>query len=169
MILSLIAAMARNRVIGRDNDLPWRLPADFRRFKQLTMGHVLIVGRRTYESVGNPLPGRTFIVITRQLDYTPAGILVAHSLDEALAIARRQGGPDEVFVGGGAGIYAEALPRAHRLYLTRLDQDFAGDTFFPPFDEARWRLVSEEPHDAGDGADYPWRFQLYEQSQPATR
>src|SRR5437867_8251794 len=132
MTLSIIAAMARNRVIGRDNRLPWHLPADLARFKQLTMGHWLLVGRKTYDSIGRPLPGRTIVVITRNKGFTAKGVLVAYSLAEAVRMAAG----DEVFVAGGAQIYQQALPLARRMYLTILDQDFEGDAFFPDFDPA---------------------------------
>jgi dihydrofolate reductase len=144
MTLSAIVAMAANRCIGRDNTLPWRLPADLKRFKQLTLGHTLILGRKTYESIGRPLPGRTMIVVTRQRDYAPQGVQVAHSLEEALALAR--GG--EVFLAGGAELYRQAMDRVERLHLTRIHRDYEGDTFFPEVDLSRWRLSAEEHHSA---------------------
>jgi dihydrofolate reductase len=128
VIVSLIAAMARNRVIGRGNGLPWHLPADLRRFRDLTLGHTIVMGRKTYESIGAPLPGRRIIVITRQERYAPPGCLVAHSLEEALASAD---GEDELFICGGGELYAEALPLAERLYLTVVELEVEGDTFFP--------------------------------------
>jgi dihydrofolate reductase len=144
MRLSAIVAMAANRCIGKDNALPWRLPADLKRFKQLTLGHTLILGRKTYESIGRPLPGRTMLVVTRQRDYAPEGVQVAHSLEEALELARG----DEAFIAGGAELYRQAMDRVERLYLTRIDRDYEGDTFFPEVDLSRWRLVSEEHHPA---------------------
>ncbi|HEX8819963.1 MAG TPA: dihydrofolate reductase [Archangium sp.] len=144
MTLSAIVAMAANRCIGRDNTLPWRLPADLKRFKQLTLGHTLILGRKTYESIGRPLPGRTMIVVTRQRDYAPQGVQVAHSLEEALALARG----DEVFLAGGAELYRQAMDRVERLHLTRIHRDYEGDTFFPEVDLSRWRLSAEEHHPA---------------------
>lgn len=128
MIVSLIAAMARNRVIGRDNGLPWHIPADLRRFRDLTLGHPLIMGRKTYEGIGTPLPGRQTIVVTRQEGYAAPGCVVAHSLEGALAAA---GSAAEVFICGGGGLYAEALPLAERIYLTVVALEVAGDTFFP--------------------------------------
>ncbi|HZI02759.1 MAG TPA: dihydrofolate reductase, partial [Archangium sp.] len=114
--ISAIVAMATNRCIGRANTLPWRLPADLKRFKQLTMGHTLVMGRKTYESIGRPLPGRTTVVVTRQRDYAPEGVQVAHSLEQALELARG----DEVFIAGGADLYQQAMAHVRRLYLTRI-------------------------------------------------
>jgi dihydrofolate reductase len=144
MKLSAIVAMAANRCIGKDNTLPWRLPADLKRFKQLTLGHTLILGRKTYESIGRPLPGRTMLVVTRQRDYAPEGVQVAHSLEEAL---ERASG-DEVFIAGGAELYRQAMDRVERLHLTQVHADYEGDTFFPEVDLSAWRLVSEEHHPA---------------------
>jgi len=141
MKLSIIAAMSANRVIGNNNNLPWRLPADLKRFKSLTMGHHLIMGRKTFESIGQPLPGRTTVVITHQTGFAPAGVLVAHSIDQALHVVAED---DEVFVAGGAQIYQQMLPRADRLYLTSIHEEFEGDTNFPEFEESDWQLISEE-------------------------
>ena len=157
MTLSAIVAMAANRCIGKDNTLPWRLPADLKRFKQLTMGHTLLMGRKTYESIGRPLPGRTTVVVTRQRDYAPEGVRVAHSLEQALELARG----DEVFIAGGADLYRQALERVRRLYLTRIDRDYPGDTFFPEVDLSGWRLVTEEPHPA-TATEPPFSFLTYE-------
>jgi dihydrofolate reductase len=158
MTLSAIVAMASNRCIGKDNTLPWRLPADLKRFKQLTMGHTLLMGRKTYESIGRPLPGRTTVVVTRQRDYAPEGVRVAHSLEQALELAR---GDDEAFIAGGADLYRQALERVRRLYLTRIDRDYPGDTFFPEVDLSGWRLVTQEPHPA-TATEPPFSFLTYE-------
>lgn len=128
MIVSLIAAMARNRVIGRDNALPWHIPADLRRFRDLTLGHTVIMGRKTYESIGKPLPGRRTVVVTRQEGYAVPGCIVVHSLEAALAAADCA---DEVFICGGGELYAEALPLAERIYLTVVSLEVAGDAVFP--------------------------------------
>ena len=144
MRLSIIAAMARNRVIGRDNRLPWRLPADWRRFKRLTMGHHLIMGRKTFESIGRPLPGRISIVLTGRRSYAPAGVQVAASLEDALRLAQ---GDNEVFVGGGAGVYRQTLDLADRMYLTLLPDDFDGDTYFPRYDDSHWEVRRTEVHE----------------------
>jgi dihydrofolate reductase len=157
MTLSAIVAMASNRCIGRDNTLPWRLPADLKRFKQLTLGHTLVMGRKTYESIGRPLPGRTSIVVTRQRDYAPEGVQVAHSLEQALALARGT----EVFIAGGADLYRQAMDRVRRLYLTRLERAYEGDTFFPELDLSGWRLVAEEHHPA-TATEPPFSFLTYE-------
>ena len=150
-LTALVAAVARNRVIGLANRLPWRLPEDLRRFKRLTMGAPVIMGRKTRESLGRPLPGRRNIVVTRQREATWEGCVVAHSLDAALALA---GDAAEAFVIGGAELYAQALPRADRLYLTLIDADYAGDAWFPEFDAAVWREVAREPGVSGEGVGY---------------
>jgi dihydrofolate reductase len=147
MKLSAIVAMDARRCIGKDNALPWRLPADLQRFKQLTLGHTLIMGRKTYESIGRPLPGRDIIVVTRRNDSAPEGVRVAHSLEQALALARDA---DEVFIAGGADLYRQTMDRVERLYLTRIEHEYACDTFFPPVDLSQWRLVQEERHPATD-------------------
>jgi len=157
MRLSAIVAMASNRCIGKDNALPWRLPADLKRFKQLTMGHTLIMGRKTYESIGRPLPGRTTLVVTRQPDYAPEGVQVAHSLEQALEQARG----DEVFIAGGADLYRQAMNRVQRLYLTRIERAYEGDTFFPELDLSGWRLLAEEHHPA-TATEPPFAFLTYE-------
>lgn len=141
MIISIIAAIARNGVIGRDGTIPWRLPADLHHFRELTTGHAVIMGRKTYESIGRPLPGRVNIVITRQPVYRAEGVLIAHSLGMALDMA----GGREVFIAGGGEIYAQALSIADRLYLTILDADFAGDTLFPAIPPQAFREISRKP------------------------
>lgn len=159
MRLSAIVAMASNRVIGANNQLPWRLPADLARFKRLTLGHTLVMGRKTYESIGRPLPGRTMIVVTRQRDYAPQGVKVAHSVDEALALAQ---GDDEVFIIGGAELYAQTMDRLDRLYLTRIDRDFPGDVSFPEVDLSTWKLLEQEHHPASTPEALPYAFLTYE-------
>lgn len=161
MKITLIAAMASNRVIGRDNDVPWKLPPDLKRFQRLTMGHVLLMGRRTYESVGKPLPGRTNLVVTRQAGYAPEGVQVARTVEAALAWAK-QTGESELFVAGGAEIYRQTLPVADRLQLTRIEEAFAGDTYFPEYDESEWVLVEHEDHGPGEGAPFAYSFQVFE-------
>jgi len=153
--------MTSRRVIGRRGGLPWRLSADLKRFKTLTMGHSIVMGRKTYDSIGQPLPGRTSIVLSRQPqpDWAAVGIRTAPSLDDALAQASAD---DEVFIVGGAEIYALALPRADRLYVTWVDADVEGDTFFPQVDWGQWRLVSEEPHAADAKNEHPFRFAIYD-------
>ena len=139
--LSLIVAMAKNRVIGINNTLPWHLPADLKHFKALTMGHHIVMGRKTFYSIGKPLPGRTTVVVTRNPELKIAGCVMAHTLNEAIAACR---GDDEIFVIGGAEIFAAALPLADTLYLTEIQQDVVGDVFFPSFDQSAWREVARE-------------------------
>lgn len=149
--LSIIAAVARNGVIGIENRLPWRLPEDLRHFKRLTLGHHLIMGRKTFESIGRPLPGRVTVILTRDPGYRAEGCLTAGSIDDALRLC---GDDPEVFVVGGAELYAQLLPRAERLYLTEIDADFAGDAFFPAFDRSQWAEVGREPHVSDTGLAY---------------
>lgn len=148
MRIALIVAAADNDVIGRNNQLPWHLPDEFRYFKRTTSSHHVIMGRRTWESQGSkPLPNRVNIVVTSQENYAADGARVAASLDEALALARA-GEDDEAFVIGGERLFAEALPIADRLYLTRVHAEPEGDTRFPPFDADDWRVIAREEHDA---------------------
>jgi len=128
VIISLIAAMARNRVIGRNNKMPWHLPADLRWFRETTMGNPLIMGRKTFESIGHALPGRKNIVVTRQQGFAPAGCVVAHGLRPAIELCT---GADEVFICGGEAVFREAMALADRIYLTIIDKEFDGDAFFP--------------------------------------
>ena len=165
MRVSVIAALADNGVIGRDGDLPWRLSADLRHFRRLTMGHHLIVGRKTWQSIGKPLPGRTMLVLTRSgRPLEPPGAEAVASLDEALARAAAAG-DDEAFIAGGAEVYRIALPRADRLYLTRVHANPAGDVRFPSYDAARWRLV--ESWDRLPDARNPCRLTFETYDRPA--
>ena len=157
-VISVIVAVADNGVIGSQGRLPWQVSADLRRFKRLTMGHHLILGRTTYEAVGRPLPGRTMVVVTRDESFEPGGVLVAHSIHEAFALSA---GDDEVFVGGGAEVYRQTIDLADRLYLTRIHGSFAGDAYFVGIDSARWRLVSSEAHGADDRNSHPYTFEDY--------
>jgi dihydrofolate reductase len=157
--ICLIAAMAENRVIGRDNTLPWRLPADLRRFKALTMGHPVLMGRNTYESIGKPLPGRRNLVITRNRAYAAPGCDVVHSLDQALGAC---GDAQDVFVIGGAELYREALAQAQRLELTEIHAVFEGDALFPQFDPDQWREAAREVHAAEAGIPYRYDFVRYD-------
>lgn len=151
--VALIAALAKNGVIGVDNRLPWRLPEDLQRFRALTAGHSIIMGRKTWESIGRPLPGRQNIVVSRQRDLRAPGAEVAPTLAAALAIAAL---PDPVFVIGGEALYREALPSATRLYLTEIQRDFAGDASFPDFARDSWRETAREARrsEGADGFDY---------------
>lgn len=158
-LISAIVAAAENNVIGKDNRLLWHLPNDLKFFKQTTLGHTVIMGRKTYESVGKPLPRRRNIVVTRQRDYTVDGAEITHSIQEALDWCT---GEDEVFVVGGAAIYTQALPFTERVYLTRVHTSLAGDTFFPDLDSEEWRLVSREDHPADDRHAFDYSFLVYE-------
>jgi dihydrofolate reductase len=153
----LVAAIAANGVIGRDGRLPWHLAEDLKHFKRLTLGHPIIMGRRTWESLGGLLPGREHIVVTRTPGYEAPGAAVASSLDAALALCA---GEPVVFVAGGEQLFAEALPIASGLILTEIHRDYEGDTRFPQFDRARWRETQREHHTAPDGTKFD--FVLYE-------
>ncbi len=162
MTLSVIVAAAENGVIGREGGLPWRLSADLKRFKRITMGHPMVMGRKTWESIGRPLPGRTSIVVSRQDGYDPgvAGVLTAADLDGALKLAAAAPGGEEVFVIGGAQLYAAALPRADKLYLTRVHAEVEGDVFLPEVDWAAWRVVVEESFESDAANDYPHTYRV---------
>ncbi len=135
MKISLIVAMARNRTIGVNNTLPWRIPEDLRHFKALTMGHHMIMGRKTFDSIGKPLPGRTTVIVTRNKAFQAECCVVAHSLQDAVTACAND---EEIFVVGGAELYAQALPLASTLYLTEIEQDVNGDAYFPEFDRNEW-------------------------------
>jgi dihydrofolate reductase len=144
--ITIVAAVAENGVIGRDGGIPWRLPGDLGRVKRLTMGHVLVMGRRTYESIGRPLPGRTTIVVTRQPQWRADGVLVAHDLETAFELAARQDGQTYVF--GGSDVYAGALARTDRMVITWVEAAPEGDTTFPDVDWTQWDEIGRE---AGEG------------------
>jgi dihydrofolate reductase len=159
--IAVIAAVARNGVIGVDNRLPWRIPDDLKRFRALTMGHSIIMGRRTWESLSGPLPGRQNIVVTRQSDFRAAGAQTASSLQHALELATL---PQPVFVIGGEALYRAALPLADTLYLTEIDRDFPGDARFPAFEHGEWRETSRESRH-GNGPDrLDYAFAVYVRS-----
>lgn len=165
MKLSLIVAMAQNGVIGRDNGLPWRLPADLRYFKATTLGKPVIMGRNTHESIGRALPGRVNIVVTRNVTARFDGCEVVHSLAEAIdraALACVAGNSDEAFVIGGAQLYQQAVEAADRLYLTQVQAQVDGDTWFPEFDRSQWTLLQQVDHPADDANDYDYSFLLLE-------
>jgi len=163
--LSMIVAVAENGVIGRNNSLPWYLPNDLKYFKQTTMGKPVIMGRKTYESIGKPLPGRTNIVITRQADYQPEGVKVVNSVEAAKELAESVcliDGQDEAMIMGGAEIYALSLPYTDRLYLTEVHADVQGDAFFPEYDKSRWQEVAREDFAAEGPNPYSYSFVVYE-------
>ena len=163
MQIALIAAMAQNRVIGRDNQLPWRISADLRRFKALTMGKPIVMGRKTWESIGRPLPGRTNIVITRDAGFQADGCRVVHSIEQALEVAA---GHEQVMIIGGANLYQQMLGRADRLYLTLVKAEVDGDAWFPEFDQAEWREIGRESHGADADNEYDYEFITLERAHP---
>ena len=157
--LSLIVAMGRNRVIGADGKIPWHLPNELKLFKSLTMGHHIVMGRKTYESINRLLPGRTSVIVTRQRDYAVAGAVVVHSVPAALAACC---GDSECFVIGGADLFRETLPLADRLYLTTVDAEPPGDTFMPDVDSAEWGVTSSEAFPPDDKHAHGYRFTVYD-------
>lgn len=161
MRISLIAAMAQNRVIGTDGTMPWHLPADLRRFRLLTMGHPMLMGRKTHESIGRPLPGRINIVITRDPHYQAPGCIVVHSAAEALALVSRS---LELFIIGGAALYAEFLPQAAKIHLTLIHHDYAGNVFFPEIDPRCWRMSKREDVVGDPSFPHPYSFMLWERA-----
>lgn len=167
MRISIIAAMAENGVIGRGGQLPWHLSADLKRFKRLTMDHTIIMGRKTWESIGRPLPGRRMVVITRQYDYQAEGVTVARNFEDALALARAAG-DTEAFIIGGAEIYRLALPLADRLYMTLVLAEVAGDTKFPEIDLETWARIDSESVEADADNEFPHLFYVFERCAAET-
>lgn len=168
MILSLIAALAKNRVIGKNNDLPWRLPDDMKYFMETTQGHCVIMGRKNYDSLPKkfkPLSNRTNIVVTRQQNFKADGCIVVHSMEDALAVAREQK-EKEVFVMGGAEIYTQALPMSNRLYLTEIEAEIEGDTFFPTVNYSVYKELSRKRHAVDEKHQYAFDFVVYERQNP---
>jgi len=163
---SLVVAVARNGVIGRDNALPWRLPADLAHFKKVTMGHPVVMGRRTYESIGRPLPGRQNIVVTHNRGYSAPGCTVVGSLEEAW---RAAGDADEVSIIGGTTLFEETLPTADVIHLTEVQADVEGDTFFPRFDRGEWHEKEVARHAADERNAYPIRILELTRKSPAAR
>ena len=157
--LTLIAAAGENNALGKDNDLVWHLPDDFKRFKNLTTGHHIIMGRKTFESFPKPLPNRVHIVITRQEDYSPEGAIVVHSIDEALAKVKDDPQP---FVIGGGEIYKLALEKADKIELTRVHESFEADAFFPELDMSNWNLTASVRHEKDERHQYPFTYLTFE-------
>lgn len=157
MSISLIVAMAKNRTIGIDNTLPWRCPEDLKHFKALTMGHHMIMGRKTFDSIGKPLPGRTTVVVTRNPELKIEGCVMAHSLQEAIAACEG----DEIFVVGGAEIYTQALPLADTLYISEIQQDVEGDAWFPEFDKSDWKEVARDQRSQSEPQPLEYHFVTY--------
>lgn len=156
---SIIAAMDRNRVLGINNDIPWHIPHDLKRFKRLTSEHTVIMGRKTFESLPGPLPKRRNIVITSREDFSPPGVEVVKSIEDSIKIADKN---QENFVAGGANIYEQFLPYADKLYLTFIDAAFEGDAYFPEIDLAKWYLLDEEHHVTDDDKKIPFTYKTYQ-------
>ena len=155
--ISLIVAMAKNRVIGANSRIPWHLPNELKLFKSLTMGHHIVMGRKTYDSINRLLPGRTTVIVTRQRDYSVPGAIMAHSVAEALESTC---GDDEIFIIGGADLFRETLPIADRIYLTTVDTEPEGDTFMPEFDMSEWQETSAQSFPADDKHAYSYRLAI---------
>jgi len=158
MYLSLIVAFDENRLIGKNNALPWHLPADLKHFKNITMGHHMIMGRKTYESIGKPLPGRVTVIVTRQKDFVAEGCIVVNSLEQAIDHCRNE---EEIFVIGGAQIFEYAMPLANRLYITQIHHKFEGDTYFEEIDDAVWQETSREFHQADEKNNWDYTYINY--------
>ncbi|MGH8762672.1 MAG: dihydrofolate reductase [Nitrosospira sp.] len=162
---SILVAMARNGIIGKDNALPWRLPSDLKRFKALTMGHPIIMGRKTYESIGKPLPGRTCIIVTRQSGYVAEGAIVVNSVTNALDVYDKKTVADmgaESFVIGGTEIFRQALPLCDRLYITEIQRDFDGDVVFPEFNYEEWREISRKKYRLAEDNGLEYDFVVFD-------
>lgn len=162
IVITIIAAIGKNRELGKEGKLLWHLSSDLKRFKALTRGHSVIMGRKTYASIGRPLPERTNVIVTRDLEYRAEGCVVVHSLDEALGAATGE----EVFVIGGGQIYAEVLQRAERLYITHVDTAMDADTFFPEIDPTVWHAVKTEDVPKDEKNSFDSRFVVYERITP---
>ena len=161
MRVSLIVAMSENRVIGHQGDLPWRLSSDLKRFKRLTMGHHIVMGRKTYESIGRLLPGRTSVIVTRSPEYKIEGAKIANSVESAITLAK---GDDEIFIVGGAELYEHSLQLSDRLLITRVEASVEGDIVFPEYDESQWQLQQRETFAADEKNDHPHSFEIYERT-----
>ena len=159
--LSIIAAMAENRVIGKDNKMPWHLPADLKHFKTLTSGHPVLMGRKTYQSIGQPLPNRANIILTRDANYSAPDCMVVTKVETALSIASEID-QDEIFVIGGADIYKQLLPKIQKIYLTIIHHSFEGDAFFPELDANHWHETNSEKHAADEKNQYDYSFKTFE-------
>jgi len=158
--ISIAVAIGENHAIGKNNQLLWHMPADLKFFKQTTSGHTVIMGRKTFDSVGKPLPNRRNVVITRDPELQIEGVELVNSLDEALEITKTEEKP--VFIVGGAEIYRQALPKTDKLYLTTIHHNFDADTFFPDFDRSEWTVISSEPHKADEKNKYDYTFEVLE-------
>lgn len=165
-MITMIAAAAENNALGKDNDLVWHLPDDFKRFKKLTSGHHIIMGRKTFESFPKLLPNRTHVIITRKKDYSPENTIVVHSMEEALKVSKLD---DEAFIIGGGEIYKMGMEHADRIELTRVHGEFEADTHFPEIDESEWEIVKDQFHDKDEKHDYSFTYLTYERKQEKSR
>lgn len=161
-MITMIAAAAENNALGKDNDLVWHLPDDFKRFKRLTSGHHIIMGRKTFESFPKLLPDRTHVIITRKKDYSPENTIVVHSMEEALKVSKLD---DEAFIIGGGEIYKMGMEHADRIELTRVHGEFEADTHFPEIDKSEWEIVKDQFHDKDEKHDYSFTYLTYERKQ----
>ncbi|MHB1922533.1 MAG: dihydrofolate reductase [Chitinophagaceae bacterium] len=166
MILSAIAAVSENQVIGNHNELPWKLPEDLKYFKNRTWGMPVIMGRKTFESVGTPRPGRKHIVTTSQATWKHPGVTVVHNLEEALAAAKKEE-TQEVFITGGSQVFQEAFPILNRIYLTRIYEAFVGDSYFPVLTNAEWNMVQQDRREADEKNQFSYSFQIWERIKDA--
>ena len=157
-MITLIAAVAQNNALGKDNQLLWHLPDDFKRFKNITSGHYTIMGRKTFESFPKPLPNRTHVIITRQKEYKPEGCIVVNSLDEAIQSCPKQ---EDIFIIGGGEIYKQSIVIADKIDITRVHNSFEADTFFPEIEIEKWQLIFEEFHSKDERHDFDFTFQTY--------
>lgn len=165
MKISCIVAIGKNNVIGKNNAMPWHIPADLKYFKKITSGHCIILGRKNFESIGNALPNRTNIVVTRQKDFYHSSVITALSIENALKLALELG-EEEVFIVGGAEIYSQTISFWDKLYLTEIQHEFDGDTFFPEIDYSKWRLISEIKKDKSEYNPYDLIFKVFERDLP---
>ena len=163
-MISVIAAVGNNNVLGKDNQITWHLPADLKYFKSVTQSHVVIMGRKTFKSMGKPLVNRINIVVTRQEDYAKDGIIVVGSVEEAMKKAAEYD-DDEVFIIGGGEIYRQSLPFTDRIYLTRIHAEYEGDTFFPEFSKDDWEVIKEEYHEPDQKNKHPYTFLVYQRNK----
>lgn len=164
MIISCIVAVAKNNIIGKDNEIPWYLPADLRYFKKTTLGHTVIMGRNCYTSIGRPLPKRTNIIVTRDPFFISSSCLIARSIPEALFMAHSDG-ESEVFIIGGGQIYKQSIDLWDKLYLTEVDLEVDGDVFFPEIDMTAWKLISSEYHDKDEKNEFNYTFKVFEKNE----
>jgi len=160
-MISIIVAMDRNRVIGKDDRMPWKLPADLAYFRKVTLGHTVVMGRKTFESIGKPLDGRKNIILTRDRGYAKEGCTVVHSIEEALKMIQDE---EECFIIGGAEIYSAFLPYTQKLYITYIDHEFEGDTYFPEINYGEWRMVSRTPGPKNEKISFNYYFEVHERN-----